>query len=313
MPGWRREARAGRSGRAGFQRRIRSRLAQLRRAIPERARAFVGVPEATRPGPGHHVPPLEVGCGKVSSVELLRSNGHDAIGVDPAYEGNQAYIHKRHFDASAGLHADAVVLRHVLEHIARPRDFLADIAAANGGRGRIYIEVPCLDWIIDNRAWFDIFYEHVNYFRLSDFSRMFGTVLEAGRIFGGQYLYVVAELASLGVAGDAQAPLPVALPGDFFRELDVYATRESNARKRIVWGAGAKGVMFAHHMAARGSRLDFAIDINPAKQGRFLAGSGLEVLSPELGLARLCAGDDVFVMNSNYAGEISTAGSSHLH
>jgi len=145
---------------------------------------------------------LEVGCGKGGFVELLRSKGHDAIGVDPAYEGNQAYIHKRHFDASAGLHADAVVLRHVLEHIARPRDFLADIAAANGGRGRIYIEVPCLDWIIDNRAWFDIFYEHVNYFRLSDFSRMFGTVLEAGRIFGGQYLYVVAELASLGVAGD---------------------------------------------------------------------------------------------------------------
>ena len=37
----------------------------------------------------------------------------------------------------------------------------------------------------------------MNYFRLSDFTRMFGNVIESGRLFGGQYLYVLADLATL--------------------------------------------------------------------------------------------------------------------
>ena len=89
------------------------------------------------------------------------------------------------------------MLRHTLEHMRQPVDFLADVLRANGGRGDIYLEVPCFDWIRSHRAWFDIFYEHVNYFRLDDFHRMFGTVRESGHLFGGQYLYAIADLATL--------------------------------------------------------------------------------------------------------------------
>ena len=99
------------------------------------------------------------------------------------------------------------LLRHVLEHIQDPVSFLAEIANANQG-GQIYIEVPCFDWILEHKAWFDLFYEHVNYFRLDDLRRMFGTVHEAGHLFGGQYLYVVADLASLRDPGDAGLPAP---------------------------------------------------------------------------------------------------------
>jgi SAM-dependent methyltransferase len=256
---------------------------------------------------------LEVGCGKGAFVAMLRARGHDAMGIDPAYEGDADYIRKLHFDSSLGLRADAIVLRHVLEHIPEPEHFLRQIADANGGRGKIYIEVPCLDWIIDNRAWFDVFYEHVNYFRLSDFPRMFGRVFESGRLFGGQYLYVFADLASLRPARAAGAPSPVAFPTDFFQALDHLSAIAAPAAGRAVWGAAAKGVMFAHHMSARGAAPDFAIDINPAKQGMFLATSGLEVLSPEKGLARLPAGADVFVMNSNYIEEISAFGGNRLN
>ena len=61
----------------------------------------------------------------------------------------------------------------------------------------IYIEVPCFDWILRARALGGICYECVNYFRLGDFSRMFGRVVEGGHLFGGEYLYVVADLATL--------------------------------------------------------------------------------------------------------------------
>lgn len=46
------------------------------------------------------------------------------------------------------------------------------------------------------------------------------------------------------------------------------------------------------------------IDVNPAKQGKFLPGTGLEVRGPTAAVSRLTAGATVFAMNSNYLPEI---------
>jgi len=57
-------------------------------------------------------------------------------------------------------------------------------------------------------------------------------------------------------------------------------------------------------MNRAGAGLDTVIDINPAKQGRYLAATGLRVSAPADAVPRLPAGADVFVMNSNYLNEI---------
>jgi hypothetical protein len=253
---------------------------------------------------------LEVGCGKGLFVELMRSRGLRARGMDDAYEGHAPYIEKRHFGIAAETPADAIVLRHVLEHIPDPLRFLHLIADANDNRGLIYIEVPCFDWIMRNRAWFDVFYEHVNYFRSPDFNRMFGQVVESGHLFGGQYLYAIADLSSLRANALPVDPHDAILPEDFTAALDVLATDALAAptRRRAIWGAAAKGVMFAHHLGIRGVRFEAAIDINPGKQGRYLASTGLAVASPEAAIALLPPGSDIYVMNSNYLPEISSMG-----
>jgi hypothetical protein len=253
---------------------------------------------------------LEIGCGKGTFLDLMRAAGHDARGVDPAYEGESDHIIPELFEPALGIRGDAIVMRHVLEHIANPAAFMAQVREANGGGGLVYIEVPCFEWIMRNKAWFDIFYEHVNYFRLADFSGMFGHVVESGTLFGGQYIYVVADLASLRPPR-AFVPrnLPQAqLPADFFDSLDRCASAARPGTPSIVWGAAAKGVMFAHHMLARGFDIRLAVDINPAKQGHYLAGSGLAVLSPPEAFAALGSDVDVFVMNSNYLSEIRAMG-----
>lgn len=141
---------------------------------------------------------IEVGCGKAFFLEMLLDRGLDVIGFDSTYEGVNPRVIKEHFEPGIiGTPAKGLVLRHVLEHIQDPYDFLIQLRSANGGGGIIYIEVPCFDWILGKRAWFDIFYEHVNYFRLSDFDSMFEKVIEKGRLFGDQYLYIVADLLSL--------------------------------------------------------------------------------------------------------------------
>ena len=126
---------------------------------------------------------VEVGYGKGKFLELMLDRDADIVGYDPTYEGDNPKVRREYFSEELGIQGEGLILRHVLEHIENPVDFLFQLAAANNGTGLVYIEVPCFDWICRNRAWFDIFYEHVNYFRLSDFKRIFGNVVYAGKRF----------------------------------------------------------------------------------------------------------------------------------
>ena len=256
----------------------------------------------------HNQTLIEVGCGKGHFMQQLSDQGYQITGIDPTYEGNNPKVIKEYFSPETGISADGIVLRHVLEHVTNPVNFLKELCQANAGSGKIYIEVPCFDWICQRRAWYDIFYEHVNYFRLSDFSRIFGTVYESGHIFGGQYLYVIADLASIN------KPLPkptenFIFPSDFLKSVTRYIDRHKGSRdtqtcNRIIWGGASKGVIFALFMQRAGVNIDCVIDINPAKQGKFLAATGIQVQSPEQALANTKSGTDIYVMNSNYLEEI---------
>lgn len=242
---------------------------------------------------------VEVGCGKGHFLETLLADGFDITGFDPAYEGTNPKVRKEYFSEGVIRPSRGLILRHVLEHVQDPVDFLGRLAQANGGEGRIYIEVPCFDWICRNKVWFDIFYEHVNYFRLSDFHRMFGEVVEAGRVFGGQYLYAVAELRSL--RQPVRAPEdPAVLPPDFAAGVGRFDAVDDCA----IWGGASKGVIFALLRERRGHPVSTVIDINPAKQGKFLPATGLRVVSPGEADALLPHGSKVLVMNSNYLEEI---------
>jgi hypothetical protein len=248
---------------------------------------------------------IEVGCGKGHFLEQLQAAGFQITGLDPTYEGTNPAVIKEYFSPEIGLHAEAIVLRHVLEHVQDPVAFLARICQANGGHGKIYIEVPCFDWICAHRAWFDIFYEHVNYFRLADFHRMFGTVLESGRLFGGQYLFVVADLASLREPIYSEAAL-FPFPEDFQASVSRHAERlrAQPSGTCAIWGGASKGVIFALLLRRAGVDVDMVIDINPAKHGKYLPATGLQVRSPEEGLRMLAPHADIVVMNGNYLEEI---------
>ena len=244
---------------------------------------------------------VEVGCGKGFFLEALLARDFDVTGFDPTYEGDNPRVQKHYFEPSLGIRARGLVLRHVLEHIQNPYKFLNHLREANGGHGRIYIEVPCFDWICEHRAWFDIFYEHVNYFRISDFARMFGNVIESGHLFGGQYLYVVVELGSIQPPVIDKADR-ARFPTDFPRGLTELNMSTDN--RSAIWGGASKGVIFALLAARAGHVVGTVIDINPAKQDRYLAATGLLVQSPQQALAQLPVGATIYVMNSNYLEEI---------
>jgi SAM-dependent methyltransferase len=244
---------------------------------------------------------VEVGCGKGTFLEMLLARGVDVVGYDPTYEGHNPLVRREYFTEDLGITGDGLILRHVLEHVPDPVAFLHRLATANGHRGLIYIEVPCLDWICRNRAWFDIFYEHVNYFRLTDFDRIFRRVVYSGRAFGGQYLTVIADLSTL------RAPMrngsdAVAFPVDLASRLQAESAADQGPV--VVWGGASKGVIFSLLRERAGRPVDRVIDINPAKQGHYLPATGLRVKSPADGLADLAPGSKIYVMNPNYLDEV---------
>ena len=250
---------------------------------------------------------IEIGCGKGRFLNLMISKGIDAFGIDPAYEGSDPRIRAEFFNESCDLRGDVVVLRHVLEHIPNPYNFLASIKETNKG-GLIAIEVPSLEWIMEKNSWWDIFYEHVNYFRLSDFDAMFGKIHVKTTVFGGQYILILADLdtlrpPSIGISGR------VRFPEDFSsrisRDIDrIKRACAEQSRPCVIWGAASKGVIFSLFMQRSGSAPNAVFDINPRKQGRYLACSGIRVDDPSSVAPKLPDKTVVFVMNGNYLPEI---------
>jgi hypothetical protein len=78
-----------------------------------------------------------------------------------------------------------------------------------------------------------------------------------------------------------------------------------------LYGAAAsKGVIFSLLRERIGKPVSAVVDVNPAKQGKFLPVTGLQVLSPESLISQHPEGVKVYVMNSNYLDEISRMTSS---
>lgn len=254
---------------------------------------------------------VDVGCGKGGFVELLRRKGVEAVGYDNAYQGSSPYIRKSFFNIDSHEKGDLLTLRHVLEHISSPWQFLDGIAAANGSQGLLYIEVPDLEWILESRAYFDLFHEHVNYFRADDFSRRFGEgVVFQSRSFGGQYLSVVINLECVRACAENSLPcesdagLQTAFAKLSKYEDERYASL-TDYHEIVIWGAAAKGVVFAAKAPpAIKNKIAYAIDINPRKQGHFMPISGVEVVDPAAGVLKLGPSSLIVIMNPNYEQEI---------
>ena len=267
---------------------------------------------------------LEVGCGQGGFLGLVAERAGarlaSAEGFDPAWRGRDgegpfgARIHKSYFSrASLAALAQApnvIVSRHTIEHVPDPVAFLAAIREALGERAEatIFLETPCVDWILRHDAMQDFFYEHCSLFT----ARALALALEragfhapeVSHVFGGQYLW-----ARAGTAPARSLPPPEPLRAGDVRDkrgafIDEWRRRALAAPGPCaIWGAGAKGVTFALMMDAGGQPFDHVVDINPAKQGLHLAGSALPVLSPEQSAARGVA--TYFVMNPNYRDEIA--------
>lgn len=253
--------------------------------------------------PGDHI--VEIGCGKATFLERVRARNWHITGYDPAYEGSSPYVFKKYFDAqeASRLKIDAVVMRHALEHMESPYAFLETLKAIVPEAARIFIEVPRYEWIERHGAFWDIFHEHCNYFTETHFRHVFSQNAEIVRVFVDQYMLVTARAGDL----ELSPPRVESAPHEdvFSGQLEEYRALLRTNKRNVVWGGGAKGVAFVNILDPDAHRIEAVIDINPRKQGEFIAATGHPCVAPEaVELASLGEHDCLWIMNANYADEI---------
>ncbi|MEM8712154.1 MAG: methyltransferase domain-containing protein [Planctomycetota bacterium] len=272
---------------------------------------------------------VEIGGGRAEFMrELLDAGLSEGLVMDPSSpddalaSGDALRIERRlfeHGDVHGGDHPTRLLLtRHVLEHINAPGDFVGLLsgAARDAGAG-LYVEVPNGLWTLRDLGVWDVIYEHCSYFTphaLAALCARYGAVGESRECYGGQFLAL--EAPSIGPEAPLDASELAADPaearmrsrfGDTFGEIEGrWKSRLSAARDKgeriAIWGAGSKGATFLNTMDAP-DVIVCAIDVNARKLGRFIPGTGHQILGPDS--IRDADLHEIVVMNPLYREEIA--------
>jgi len=245
---------------------------------------------------------LEVGCGNGDFLLRLMQRTPPEIqawGYDPSYQGPETQLQGRVGFSRETLEnarlpeqADAVICRHVIEHIAQPEAWLQLLRQTllPFPKVKLFFETPALEWILAGQVFWDFFYEHCNYFLESTLSRLFERagfrVESAQRIFGDQYHWFELSLAEPNLTLPEAGPIPAAVSAYQAQEPVLLAawrqrlTQLRQAGPLALWGAGAKGVTLAGLLDPNQELVDCIIDLNPHKQGGYLPGTGHPIIAP---------------------------------
>ena len=271
---------------------------------------------------------VEIGCGKGEFLTLLCDLGDNrGIGFDPAYipertapqsASRTRFISDFYTEENSGLRADFLCCKMTLEHIANTAQFIKLVRCSlrNSYDTSVFFQVPDVLRVLEEEAFWDIYYEHCSYFSVGSLARLFRSagfdVLDVGREYNNQYVTIEGRAGS-----GAGSVLAAEDDLDNLKEfVQSYATRvprriaewrkrlesyREKGLKTVVWGAGSKGVTFLSTLNIPGA-VEYVVDINPNMSAHYMAKTGLEIVRPSV--LRDYRPDVVIVMNPVYRQEI---------
>lgn len=258
---------------------------------------------------------IEIGCGMGEFlIQLCELGNNQGIGFDPAYVDDRidssakdqiTFFKDFYSEKYADHQGDFVCCKMTLEHIDRTDEFIGTVRRSVGERPEtiIYFQIPNALYVLEDIAFWDVYYEHCSYFSKGSLARLFRRngfdVLNLNTEYEDQYLTIEARPipGHLNGTGHPDAKL---LPDeddmsllrrsvahfaqnyqnrhDYWRKL---LNEKYQAGERVVlWGGGSKAVAFLTTLGIV-NEVEYAVDINPLKHGTFLPVTGQEVVAPE--------------------------------
>lgn len=230
-------------------------------------------------------------------------------------------------EITADRKADLLVANNVLAHVPDLNDFVAGLRIGLASDGVLSIEFPHLLRLIEDRQFDTIYHEHFSYFSLlaarEALSRHGLTVIDVEYLptHGGS-LRVIAMHEGQGREGprvdqtlEREIAASLKDPATYERFNETVRAEKRSIVSHVVglkeagnsiagYGAPAKGNTLLNYCGFSTEVIDYTVDASPFKQGRYLPGSRIPVLTPE-------AIDDtkpdlIFILPWNLKDEIMT-------
>jgi SAM-dependent methyltransferase len=257
---------------------------------------------------------FDAGCGAGDFLRLLCELGDNrGVGIDPAV-GNQQLMPLprgtmrliRGDFAADGVAQDFdfAVSQSVLEVVPDPVEFIRKMRQTVLRRnGRLYLETYNGARALQPGETWSVCYELCNYFVLDSLvhaAEQAGLhVLNAGHCYGNdQYIYVEAEAnadsprsrhavnrtaGSVAPAGDLSTRVEQ-FRDEHRKAVQKWQTRIEHFRATnqsvVLWGSGGKGISFLNAVDPQ-AVIRAVVDINPLRQGKFVPGTGHQIVSPQ--------------------------------
>jgi SAM-dependent methyltransferase len=285
-------------------------------------------------GPSSQV--LELASNDGYLLQYYVQRGIPVLGIDPAAGPAKAAeargVRTRHaFFTLAlaralraeGMQADVVHANNVLAHVADTHGFVQGLAEILKPSGVAVIEVPYVRDLIEHVEFDTIYHEHLCYFSVTALERLFarhGLALQDARrlpIHGGSLRLFVgkepqrsAAVARLLAEEERDGLREAGYYRDFSRRVEVVRDElrdlldgfRRQGLRIAAYGAAAKGTILLNYAGLDREWVDFVVDRNVHKQGRWVPGVRLPIRAPEALLSE--RPDVVLLLAWNFAAEI---------
>jgi SAM-dependent methyltransferase len=310
----------------------------------EHARRYVDM-ASTRFALGASSKVMEIASNDGYLLQHFVARGVPVLGIEPAANVAKVAIERgipttvRFFGQAAAEEIaeqhgrpDLIIGNNVLAHVPDLNDFVAGMKRLLAPQGVITMEFPHLLNLIREVQYDTIYHEHFSYFSFVAAERVFAhhglTLFDVEEVptHGGSLRIFARHAAAVQTAvGPRVDALRAKEAAAGLLRLDSYqgfgekvkASKRGllkflidakNDGKRIAgYGAPGKGNTLLNYCGIRTDFLDFTVDANPYKQGKYTPGTRIPIHAPER--IRQERPDYMLILPWNLAGEISSVAS----
>jgi len=258
-----------------------------------------------------HKTVLDIGCNDGTQLDYFKKLGFMTFGVDPAKNlykksSKDHVVFQGYFDEQfaatfkwSGVKIDIITAQNVFAHTADPLAFLECAKTVMHDDSTLLIQTSQANMILNNE--FDtIYHEHISFFNVRSMNELCKRAglhlvgVEWMPIHGTSFVFIVRKKfdgRNVDLLIQEEAAKGLYLDQTYIKYADKcnkivkqlkddcdYVRQGMIGWNVVGYGAPAKGMTLLNYSKLK---LDFIVDDNPLKQGRFTPGSSIAIVGPE--------------------------------